>query len=339
MKDAWNLQKELQYFHRHRLLPAMDILATRGLVDEHLREVARPLEQHQKRINSNQTALENQLLATVEEAGLEGICLKGAALARWLYPTPEQRYRTDLDLMVSRDRVEEALDLLGELGFGQPKWTIWSTQASLLHPHTGLIVDLHWQLSDHPVFHHAFSFTELWANSIPMPERSERIRRLEAPHALAHSVIHRQVEIGGKQASDSGLLDAALLIERMDQEQLGRFEAICSEKGISGLAADLLDDAARKLDIQNSAMIDRFRRRGESEWLTALVNRPRSRFRMATMALRAQPGWRERLALLRRLTFPDPMFMRSHHDAEGSASLAGRYALRILPVRRGKRKH
>jgi hypothetical protein len=315
----------------------MDVLASRNVVNKQLREVARPLEHQQKKVNLRQTELENQLLRAFEQAGINGICLKGAALARWLYRSPDLRYRTDLDLLVARDRVEEALTLLGELEFGPPLWTVWSTQASLRHPKTGLIVDLHWQLSDHPVFHHAFSFSELWDRSIPLADQHAHIRRLEAPYALVHAVIHRQVEIGGDQARDSGLLDAVLLTEGMDHEQLGRFEVICLEKGLSGLAAAVLQEASEKLDLHKSELIGRLRRRGESEWLTALVNQPRTRFRMAAMAWRAQPGWRERLTLLRRLTFPDPRYLQSRHGEEGSASLVRRYALRILPARRGTR--
>ena len=336
MRDAQEIRGQLERLYRHRLLPAIELLAERELVHDQLRELASPLETRQKEANARQTENECQLLEDIEHADIEVLCLKGAALARWLYPKPDQRYRTDLDIMVAHENVDRMLRRLAALGFGQPRWTVWSTQVSLVHPQSRLCIDLHWHLSDHPVFHHLFSFSELWVNSVSLIVKGKCIRRLDAPHALAHAVIHRQVEIGGGHASDAGLLDMFLLTEKMNDGQTARFEAICEEKGISGLAAAALEDAAMKFDIEPATLVDRLRQRGESEWLTTLVTRPRSKLRMAGMAWRAQPGWRERLALCRRFVFPDPQFMRCRHGNASNASLVGQYALRVFKF--GKRK-
>src|SRR5690606_31990339 len=61
------------------------------------------------------------LLACVEQAGIEALLLKGAALAEWLYPAPYMREFSDVDLLfASREDALRAASALEVLGYAMP---------------------------------------------------------------------------------------------------------------------------------------------------------------------------------------------------------------------------
>ena len=58
-----------------------------------------------------------QINALLEEAGIRSLVLKGLALAYEYYPDPALRSISDIDLLLNKDDVLPALDLLNEAGF------------------------------------------------------------------------------------------------------------------------------------------------------------------------------------------------------------------------------
>ncbi len=95
-------------------------------------------------------------------AGLPLMCFKGPALALQVYEGLQCRQFKDLDLLVPRDRIVEAVELLRQLGYheqSQPLATLRPRQLRRLlryHKHVtltnpdkpGITVELHWELSD-----------------------------------------------------------------------------------------------------------------------------------------------------------------------------------------------
>jgi hypothetical protein len=62
-----------------------------------------------------------QVLSALEAASIPAIVLKGPALALTIYPDPALRVIGDLDLLVRREQVEQAMAALQSLGYGPPE--------------------------------------------------------------------------------------------------------------------------------------------------------------------------------------------------------------------------
>lgn len=89
----------------------------------------------------------------LEHAGIAVLPLKGALLAERLYEDPSLRSPpTDLDFLVHRDRLDDAVDLFRELGYQLEDDITWAE--GLPHYHYGLAsgtpgwprVELHWRI-------------------------------------------------------------------------------------------------------------------------------------------------------------------------------------------------
>jgi hypothetical protein len=99
-------------------------------------------------------ALEQErVLAGLAGTGLEPVVLKGGALRHTAFESPVERTMGDLDLLVSRDRVDEALAALGRLGYRSPYPDAASEGFRAHHYHerlahaNGFEVEVHWGLT------------------------------------------------------------------------------------------------------------------------------------------------------------------------------------------------
>lgn len=92
-----------------------------------------------------------QLDRGFREAGIEYRLLKGLYLGARFYGGLDRRFTWDIDLMVHREDIWAALDLLGRLGFTKPKFSLglerlapWVSHALECRRADGHSVDLHW---------------------------------------------------------------------------------------------------------------------------------------------------------------------------------------------------
>ncbi len=95
----------------------------------------------------------SRVLAALDRHHIGAIVLKGAALARTVYPAPEQRVSADLDLLVPEDAVEDAYAALARLGY---RFADTGRHLSFYEDHhfhyvlghpSGSVVEVHWDLS------------------------------------------------------------------------------------------------------------------------------------------------------------------------------------------------
>lgn len=131
------------------------------------------------------TALRNALLfkqlacivKALAERDITVRLLKGADLAYSLYPEPGLWPMTDLDLLVSREHFESALELVHTLGYNEylPEASPGLDRLLSHHAHlrkdgpAGILLELHWTLVGTPAFRHAVSMDWFWENLEPNP--------------------------------------------------------------------------------------------------------------------------------------------------------------------------
>lgn len=70
--------------------------------------------------NQVRTQVLSEILVAYQQAGIQTLLLKGAALAYLAYPQPGLRPMRDIDLLVEKSQVWEAQRLLADLGFSSP---------------------------------------------------------------------------------------------------------------------------------------------------------------------------------------------------------------------------
>jgi hypothetical protein len=125
-----------------------------------------------REINRVRMRVLRDILSTYDDAGIQALVLKGAALAHLVYPEPGLRPMSDLDILVPKAELWRAQRLLAESGFDAPL----PSSRALPHRHLGgatrrtegltIHVELHYKLSS-DYFDHAISYmrSKIWPKS------------------------------------------------------------------------------------------------------------------------------------------------------------------------------
>ena len=268
-----------------------------------------------------------EVLAALAERGVQTLILKGTALAYSLYDPAELRPRTDTDLLVSPDALDNlraamlSLDFQERVSSGDEHGLRQATFTRGAHTY-----DVHWAVSNRAMFADLLPFDELMARAVPLPRIDERARGLSHADALLLACVHRVVH----HHNDDRwiwLRDIALLVAAMSREEHAAFWRLAVERGVVGICIQSIELACGR------ANADEFLTREElarNEPSRVFLDRDLTRGQEMLVNLGALP-WRARLERLRHLAFPPAAFM------EQSFGTRSRLALPWLYVWRGAR--
>lgn len=279
----------------------------------------------------------SEVLAHLASRGIETLVLKGGALAYLIYEAPEMRPRSDIDLLVAASDMTAVRKAMQELGFrehlssgdeeGLRQTTFFRNVAGLEHSY-----DVHWAVTNTPVFALAGRWDELRKRSVPVPALGPHARGLDPVDALLLACIHR---VAHHHDSDRliWLVDIALLRDRMTGEQHAHFWQQAVEARVVAVCS-------RSVELADDWMSRPSRHRAE-DWLQPeqltqsepsrrFLDRDLTRGRLLVADMRAL-SWRSRMIRLRQLAFPPAAFMHESFPAHG------RFALPWLYVYRGAR--
>jgi Uncharacterised nucleotidyltransferase len=135
-----------------------------------------------------------EVAASLNAAGIEPVLLKGAIrLADNLYPDPSWRFMRDLDLLVSRHHIPDALAALKSLGYGFTQSPAgWSEQHKHLPPlgreGDAAVIEIHVDLL--PDQQELCPAKSVLANSRPINFDGARVRVPDITDQLAHLIGH-----------------------------------------------------------------------------------------------------------------------------------------------------
>jgi hypothetical protein len=278
------------------------------------------------------------LLAELAPRGIDVLIMKGTALAYEIYAAPELRPRSDVDLLVPRERADEAIAAMHALGFtshltsgdehGVRQLSLSRTDAfGAEHDY-----DLHWDVVNTPLFEAVLRFEDLLARSIAIPPLGPHARGLSRIDALLLACIHRVAHHHDSERL-IWLVDIALLRDRMSPDEHRRFWRQAADALVVGVCM-------RSIDLANEWM-SRAPHDGAQDWLTreeierdepsrAFLDRTLTYGEVTLANLRALP-WRARLQRLWQLAFPPAAFMWQ------SFGTRSRVLLPVLYVWRGVR--
>lgn len=173
-----------------------------------------------------QSATRNALLfrdtaraaAMLGRADIPLMLLKGAHLARFVYPEPALRSMADLDLMVPRDRLIEAEEIFLGNGYGPTprpdpvEFCTRSNHLAKLSTPGGTVVELHWTI-ERPTSPFAIDLEGLWARALTVPFENQVVRVLAPEDLLLHLALHVSFHHGFDRSAVKALVDIRHVVD------------------------------------------------------------------------------------------------------------------------------
>ncbi len=275
------------------------------------------------------------VLATLHDAGVRPVLVKGAALAYTHYPRPELRPRSDTDVMIASDSRKVTSAALVEAGYCRPPEIEGEVAVGQFHfvktdeygcEHA---LDVHWRVSNVRAFAEALTYEELTRDAVAVPPLGPCAFGASPVHALLLACMHR---VAHHEDSPNllWLYDVHLLVGRLTPNERSAFAALASERRMRAVCARTLllaDQAFGGID-------ERWRR---SLDILDGVHEPSAAFiggRLRPIDILksdlASTESRSRLRLLREHLFPSPSYMRHRFPHWPAALLPFAYARRIF---------
>ena len=208
------------------------------------------------------------VLDLMTEAGIPGLLLKGSALAYWAYSEPHLRACSDVDLLLpSREAAEQLSDRLTASGYERSETSGELVAYELLcrRPVSDdwqVEIDIHWRLANSPLFSNAFTFAELMAESVALPNLAPNARGLGPVHALMHACVHRALNLSiGVGDKLKWQYDLELVRANFTPADWRRLVDLSIKKGLAGVVLDAIENAAQT-----------FETKLPQEWIMALAS-------------------------------------------------------------------
>lgn len=278
----------------------------------------------------------DELVAVLEsfgDAGVPVVVFKGAALAHSAYDEPWHRPRADTDLLVRREdaaRAAAALERLGCRRVPRPSGEYVTHQFTYAsgRAEVGALYDVHWKIADPQVFADVLTFDEIAGRARPTPALHGALRPCDAD-ALVIACVHRVAH-----HYDDDLLiricDVDRIARRLDEAgwahlvevaRARRVRAVC-RRGLmlarTLLATPVPDDVAGTLD------------GGDDEPSARYLDPGLRKIDVLVSDLRALPGWKSRICLIREHLFPPRQFVEQGERPGWNIRLRFLYLRRIV---------
>ena len=327
--------EQLRWLASHRLVGPIDILEARDLVPRDLALIARKWVQTQPPASDEQIREERRVLQGFVEASVNTVVLKGCLLAHSVYPTPEQRWRADLDILVDPSAIAEGRNVLKSLGYR----SMWDVAGGTPIPQESWllgegpnrkVVDLHWKVRSHPILRDRLSFEEQWRESIELPLLGDGVRGQCQAHALLNAVMHWFDRLYGEPRPIGWLLDMDLLWRAMSESDRSGLQILVVERELSGLTASALGLAKGVFatPVQDFYLAE-LSAHGRAEKPSRLIELDGRRWRSVWFALSVEPGLRAKVSRLRASLFPPKAHMKQRYGVRSGFGLMLAYFERV----------
>lgn len=253
-----------------------------------------------------------RVLTVLADAGISPLLLKGAALARRLYPAPYLRPRVDTDLLVRDEDLprvgavlsaagyQEDVMAQGRLLFGERRWV------RTVAPGVTYVLDLHWRLVNARPFAEAVPFGAIEESAVEVPGFPVRVRAPDDRYSLLGATVHYVVQHGAR-FDPLWLYDMHLLAARLGEAGLADTAVLARRHGVLGPYLRALREVARWFDTSVPELDA-----GSPDVTRALAVYTRPDTRLIDVVWRdltALPTWRARCQLVREHLLPSSSYM------------------------------
>jgi len=158
-----------------------------------------------------------RIIKSLSAVGVQSLPFKGPTLALFAYSDPSLRRFVDLDVIVRREHVFKARDVLLQLGYetirthsSDQQTVLLRTQHSLQFKKGQILVELHWEVASH-LFASTISGDELWQRLATLRLNDVDVNSLTAEDLLLSLCVHGSRHLWERLA---WICDVAELINR-----------------------------------------------------------------------------------------------------------------------------
>ena len=186
---------------RHSVVPLLYLQLERHASDLVPREKLSQLKRHYLENSARNTILTAELCRLITlfaGSGIEAIPYKGPVLALFAYDNLALRRFVDLDIIVNKNDVLKAREILLAHGYAPAKSLSLSQQELLLHTqhnlqfsrdNNRLIVELHWEVAPH-LFAETVDAETLWQDLVSIDLNGTQVKTLSAEDLLFSLCVH-----------------------------------------------------------------------------------------------------------------------------------------------------
>jgi hypothetical protein len=269
--------------------------------------------------------------------GIDALLLKGAALAHLLYLAPEQRVRSDTDLLL-RDRAaaDRAAAVLADLGYERSlgvEGRFISHEFACSKPGPGgdpITFDIHWKISNSNFFSSKLTFRELWGSRLAVESLGRHAFTLGFPDALLLALFHRAWHLGeGKPERLIWLYDIHLIAKRFVPGEWLHFTELAVRCQLGPICLDGLREAEITFGtpIPTELFPELERASGKRDNQLALKE---PGLRRALVDMGSLPTWRDRIRMVAELLFPSRVCMAQRFGVDSAWRLPWAYLKRAI---------
>jgi hypothetical protein len=212
----WEAVARLAAFHR--LTPILlPLLPRKAVPAEVVARMRNRVRQRRIRVTVMSDAFA-RLHQGLRQAGIRAVPIKGMALVHHIYPSPTQRYFDDIDVLVPRDALAPAAEVLEALAYeihpnaGNPEW---HHLAPRVHPVHGAVVEIH-----HDLLRRAgdeqWPLVGIWKRVQPARVAGVESEILDDADALVHTLLHARHNLFHRLST---LVDGILLLARLAEAE------------------------------------------------------------------------------------------------------------------------
>jgi len=283
----------------------------------------------------------DRLFPAFESAGIPVLAIKGAALAYTAYPEPWLRPREDTDLLVGPADAARAGVVLAAAGFhpvSRQRGRIVTNQQLYLRPDPPGrrdAIDLHWKIADPAPFADLISFDELLrAGAAVAVGGPPGCRVPSTGHSLLlacwHLIAHHSRDRGERERL-LWLYDIHLLANALTEAGRGVVIEVAARTRTAGVCAAALTTARQQFPSPGAdALLEHLPRSAIDGSMTPYLRGNARRVDLLVADLRALPGWRSQVRLIREHLFPPAAYMRATYPQSSPVLLPFLYARRIV---------
>jgi hypothetical protein len=336
----------LQYAKRHRVTAlCYHHLVENSIHDRCSKDFVAELKQQtlHRAATEMAQALETQhLLSALDQEGIQPILLKGKALAYTLYPKPYLREHCDTDLLIRVKDIEKVFQLLEEKDYQYHRVDDLLTRQISFSKNGAAnvpnVLDVHWRISNRPLFQDTLTYVELREHSVNVPELGENAITPNPVYSLLFACMHRGAE-GTIGANESllWLYDIHLMLNAMTEAELALFIKLAREKQICAICENAIVSSCNWFHSAVPAWV-------HNELQAQKTPEPTERLLIAG-APRYQPrdlisvkGFRKKLGRIREAIFPPAAYLLRNEGSERRALLPALYFQRVLQSLRSTQK-
>lgn len=264
-----------------------------------------------------------RVIATLADAGIRPVLLKGTPLAYTLYEPPASRPRADTDLIVPVPDVEKARQVMRSLSYVdsvQCQGVLSQFEVQRRDPF-GVVhaFDVHWSISTQPVFAGLLSYDALRQRAVAVPALGELALAPCRVDALLLACVHPAMH----HRNDERLLwifDVHLLAMGLSQAERVEFEELARTRKVMAVCRHGLQQAQAMFGTPVADLIARLNRPAGAEPSAAYLASERRWHHETISSLRALPRLGDRARWLREVLLPSPGY------------ILGAYGLRDKPL-------